>query len=374
LIAYPSFDTAFRRLVDSFCFRQSADAVFRARARCDIARFDRGAAGRCQLRTLLGLVNAARATPFGREHDFRRIRTAADFRRLVPLRARAELGRAGAPPVLGGHRLLRGTFRAAWGTALAFVVGARPQARLLSGRLVFLGGAGSDAARLPWLTRPYALAEDHADRLTEAPVTCLAGPADQIASLVDRIRDLTQGKRISEIWPRLTAVLYDRASPADDPAPPLRAALGGSVLLLETRFLPEGPVAVEDPRRGCLSLLYDHGVYFEFTPAAEADKPEPTRHGLAEVEPGVVYELALTSPAGVWACRTGVAVRFERRDPPLFLLSEMPAAPPIMDDARKLIPSPPCPAPAPHRQIAGIPAAPPGTFAHTPWSTPADRG
>ena len=372
MIAYPSFDTALRRLVDSFCFRQTADAVFRARARRDITRFDRGAAARCQLRTLLGLVSGARATPFGREHDFRRIRTEADFRRLLPLRTPAELENARAASAVGRDRRLQRTFRTAWETALAFVVGARPQARLLSGRLVFVG----DAAGLPWLVRPYALAEDDADRLIEAPVTCLAGPADRIASLMDRIKEATRGKRLTEVWPRLTAVLYDRGLPADDPALRLREALGEKVLLLETCFLPDGPVAVEDPRRGCLSLLFDHGVYFEFTPAAEAGKPEPTRHGPAEVEPGVVYELALTSPAGVWACRTGVAVRFERGDPPLFRLVEMPAALPAEAavDARKVIPRPPCPAPAPHRQIAGFPAAPPGTFAHTPWSAPADRG
>ena len=143
------------------------------------------------------------------------------------------------------------------------------------------------------------------------------------------------------------------------------------MLLLETRFLPGGPVAVEDPRHGCPRLFFDHGVYFEFTPAEEANEPAPTRHGLAEVEPGVVYEMVVSTPAGVWACRTGIAVCFERREPPLLRFVEMTFPAP---DGRKVFTRPECPTQAPHRQIAGIPAGPPERLVHTPWSTPADRG
>ena len=132
-----------------------ADAVFGACARREVARFDRLTAARCQRRILLGLVNAAQATPFGREHDFHRIRIEADFRRLLPLRTMAELRRAGGATAVIGGPWRRQAHAAAWATALAFVVGARPEARLLSGRLVFLDGA----AVLPWLVRPYALIE-----------------------------------------------------------------------------------------------------------------------------------------------------------------------------------------------------------------------
>jgi hypothetical protein len=190
--------------------------------------------------------------------------------------------------------------------------------------------------------------------------------------VLDQVRWISGRERVAELWPGLTAVLYSCGSPQDDWAPQLRELLGEKVLLLETCFLPEGSVAVEDPRRGCLSLLFDHGVFFEFTPVAEAGQSDPTRHGLTEVEPGVVYEIALSSPAGVWACRTGVAVRFERCDPSLFHLVPMPA--PAVVEGRKIVTSLSRPPQSPHRQIAGIPAAPPEKFAHTPWLTPADRG
>ena len=110
------------------------------------------------------------------------------------------------------------------------------------------------------------------------------------------MRWITGREHVAELWPNLTAVLYTEDRRKTNGRRRLRELLGEKVLLLETCFLPEGPVAVEDPRRGRLSLLFDHGVYIEFTPAAEAGKPDPTRHGLNEVEPGVVYEIAMSSP------------------------------------------------------------------------------
>ncbi len=374
MIANSCFQAIRRWLLDSCLFRLGADAVLRAQGRAEIARLDRQFPARFQLRILRGLLHKARATPFGRANDFRRIRTEADFRRLVPLCSPTEPPRIpAAHAVLDGGKALRKTVRAAWRTALAFNADARPQGRLLSGRLAFLGGA--EAAELPWLARFYSVESADvatANRLARMPMTCIAGSADRIVSVLDQVRWITGRERVTELWPSLNTVLYDRRSPHDDWAPQLRELVGGKVLLLETCFLPEGPVAVEDPRQGSLALLFDHGVYFEFTPVAEAGKPEPTRHGLTEVEPGVVYELALTSPAGVWANRMGMAVCFERRDPPLFRIVPMPT--PAVLDNRKILTSPARPPQSPHRQIAGIPAGPPEKFAHTLWSTPADQG
>ena len=87
-------------------------------------------------------------------------------------------------------------------------------------------------------------------------------------------------------------------------------------------FRPEGAVAIEDPRHRSLRLLPDHGVYFEFVPVDQVGKARPERYSAAQVQLGVPYALAVSSPAGVWACLVGSIVRFEHRDPPLLRLVE----------------------------------------------------
>src|SRR5262249_14883443 len=102
----------------------------------------------------------------------------------------------------------------------------------------------------------------------------------------------------------------------------------------------------------------------------------PARHTLDRVETGAPYELVMTSPAGLWACRVGCAVVFERRDPPRLRVVEPLPLPAVRPEPVAPLRSDAAPAPSrqPHRRSGGIPAALPETLAHIPWSAPADRG
>jgi hypothetical protein len=382
--------------------RSVVDAALRGRARRHLARLDRLPAASAQARVLLDLIRQAGATRFGHDHDFRRIRRVEDFRRLVPLSRPAELWQHYGPPALPpdlSPRLLAAHRQAAW-TALALVLGARPRARLFRGRILVAGGAdegpggvedlvvrGTHALLRPCLLGPQA--ETGGDPLLRLarraaclPVTCLVGEAVRLLQLCARLREITGRDRAAEVWPDLAAVLYHGDPPAPQRAR-LAEAIGTApgadpVLCLETWFRPEGTLAVEDPRHGLPRLLPDHGLYFEFVPAAEADRPAPARHGLGEVEPGVPYEIALTSPAGWWACRTGLTVCFERRDPPLLQrVAPVPASAPareVTPPARTDQPRAPYPVQPPHPRTADTPAALPGMPFHSPWSAPAGRG
>ena len=390
---------------------------------------DRVAAARGQANTLQGLVHKARNTVFGIEHDFRRIRTEEDFRRLVPVTTTAVLARTywqpnvtalngttWPKPVAGlaaydtGEKTPRQVLlspdlfrchRAAIRTALAFVLRAQPAARLLSGTLLFLDGPMSVTALnnrpsppspeatvlrgVPPPYQPYCLTHSDstldalAEKVSAMPLTLVCGPLTDITRLFERVRLLANRDRITGVWPSLTAVLYSCGPALRDRVHALRQEVEPKVTLMEMARFSEGLVAVEDPRFGLLRLLADHGVYCEFIPEEERGKRVPLRVSLSQVRVGATYELALTSPAGVWSCRAGAAVCFERLDPPLFRLVEMPRIEPAVEnrglttitrqDAEDALT-----APAPHRQSAGIPAAPPKSFGHNPWLIPVDRG
>ncbi len=416
-----------QRLAATRFVRHVTEALFRARGRRLLACWDDSVPPRSQARILLGLVHQAQATQFGIDHDFRRIRTSEDFQRLVPLRTRADLWRSywqAAFPELAGVTwpgpvpppallkapgeamaaplcltpVLLAANRTALRTALALAADVRPRQRLLDGQILLLGDAvlplpGREELAVqgvPAELRAYTEAGigwNWGERLPATPladlaavyqrgrVTCLAGPTGRIARFLQGVQEQSGGECLRKIWPDLTVVLSVR--PGWEPSPvDLTAALPDNVLVLDVVAQPEGMIAVTDPRHDALRLLSDNGCFFEFVPTAEVDRLSPTRHSLAQVETGVPYELVLTSPAGLWACRVGCAVVFERRQPPLLRFIEPRPLPvarpePVMPVRSDLVPAS---ARQPHRRSGGIPAALPETLVRSPWSAPVDRG
>ncbi len=404
-----------RWMTASSLARRTAEALLRAAGRRHLAHWDSLAPARCQQRILLGLLHRARSTRFGRDHDFRRIRTVADFRRLVPLTNRAQLWRDYWQPVyphlegatwpgsstnnpiaLEATRLtppspeLQAAHRSALRTAFALMGHVRPLTRLLADSFLLLADEGPSnrtepavlAQRLPTLLRPFTevSADFQIERWSQRSVSLLLGPAERLLSLMEQIKQ-ARGKRVArDVWPNLAALVYTRR-PNAAPIDRFRAEVGDDVLMLEMAGRAEGPLTVEDPRFGSLRLLFDHGVYFEFVPPAEAAAPRCPRYGIDEIEVGVPYELVVTSPAGLWACRIGRTVCLEQRHPPLlrFVESSEPqsaTASPRRTRRTDLVIEALTP---PHSPVFrprsdGTPAAPPENVFHTPWSIRADRG
>jgi len=238
-------------------------------------------------------------------------------------------------------------------TALAFVLHARPQSRICYGRLVWLGEGNRVSAlmprncknievgglhALPSFLKPIGLAPvpqttddaaadadqelaDLAQKCSQLSVTCLAGTPARLRDFLRLVRDTKGTDSITRIWPALTAILVAR-----DREPSYRDELASEledVLIMEIDHRPEGTLAVEDPGQGRLRLLPDQGIYFEFVPVEELGRPRPNRLSSHEIRPAQPYALAISSPAGIWACLVGSVVRFERLDPPLFSLVDV---------------------------------------------------
>ena len=245
--------------------------------------------------------------------------------------------------------------------------------------------------RLPAVLQPYALhsqpllpvqSELHqqamyrlGQRSTSQPVTCLAGDSKRLLEIVNHARQITGRERILDIWPQLTAILYTPDSARTTKEEMLKQ-LGPDVpLLLEMCFRPEGALAVEDPRFGQLRLLHDDGCYFEFVPLDEIGKLRPKRYTADEVKLGVPYAVALSSPAGVWACLAGSVIQFERRRPLLFRLVQDAFIPKLSSAPKLAAPAKPTriPPPPPHLRIAGMLAELPGRPFHSSWSALSGR-
>jgi hypothetical protein len=267
------------------------------------------------------------------------------------------------------RRLLKSNTKAAL-TTLAWFLDAHPGTPLLAGRLFFLGGStdlvdlsagvppltpdpspqggegrkrgrvlGGDlsavaAIEAPAWMRPYsfppvelALVKDWEQKMTTLAttaaglnITMLSGVPSWMLVLFERLRQVTGKERIADVWPGLRLIIHGGTK--FDPYRELfREQVGTAVHFTEVYPASEAYIAAQDHRHGCLRLIPDHDVFFEFVPVEDLDSPRPARHTLAEVELGVNYAVVLSNCAGLWGYLLGDTVIFERRSPPLLRFS-----------------------------------------------------
>jgi hypothetical protein len=356
--------------------RKAADAVLLRYAHNRAVALDRMDAGKVQHDTLLSLVRRARNTRFGRDHDFARIYSVADYQARVPVRdyeffwntywkdAYPRLDDITWPGKIPYYALSSGTTSGAtkyipvsWEmvksnkktafTTIALFRHANPGAKLFTGKFFFLGGttdlrkqedgslagdlSGIAAREVLELLRPYVFPpadmtlitnwEEKVSRFAELSarerITAISGIPAWMQRLFDRVKQVTGKKTVADVWPDLRLVIHGGTK--FDPFRDLFVKEIGSdaVKFCEVYPASEGFVATEDPRYGMLRVVPDHDVFFEFVPVEELGKDRPPRHTLADVEVGVQYAVVVTSCAGVWSYLIGDTVAFERRDPPL---------------------------------------------------------
>lgn len=372
----PSRTSAAVMLAGSLPVRHLVNAGFHLHARLRTSKVDSLDPRRVQEQGLLRLVRAARATRFGRDHEFDQVRSVADYQKAVPLRTYETLWNdylrssypvfenltwPGRIPFLA---LTSGTTqgttkyipistemvvsnRKAAQTMVAYHMTARPDSRLFQGRLFFLGGtanleqpapgvhqgdlSGIAALELSPLLRPYtfpplelALESNWDTKLTllaersiRERITLVSGVPSWLLMLFQRVLELTGESSIGALWPDLEVVVHGGVK-FDPYQKAFQEILGRSdIRLQETYPCSEGFIAFGDPKTELLRLLLDHGLFYEFVPVTELDSPNPTRHWLGTLERGVNYAIVVSTCAGMWGHIIGDTVRFESLDPPL---------------------------------------------------------
>lgn len=356
--------------------RRAADAVLLRYAHNRTQSLDKMDAGRVQHDTLMKLVRTARKTRFGRDHDFDRIASVADYHARVPIREYEwfwdnywkpvfpRIDNSTWPGKIPYYALSSGTTSGAtkfvpvsWEmvrsnkktafTTIAYFRHAFPNAKLFTGKFFFLGGStdlrkqddGSFAGDLSGIAskellevlRPYTFPAFDATQMTnweqkvqrfaelamKERITAISGIPAWLMTLFNRMKGVTGKKTIAEIWPELRLVIHG-GTKFDPYREVFRQEIGSDrVEFCEVYPSSEGFIATEDPRYRMLRVVPDHDVFFEFVPVEELGRDFPTRHTLADVEVGVQYALVITSCAGLWSYLIGDTVAFERRNPPL---------------------------------------------------------
>ena len=325
---------------------------------------------RTQERVFKDLIEKARDTQFGKDHDFHNIKSHADFIAKVPVRDYEELRNyidkmvAGEKDVLWPGKPLyyaktSGTtsgakyipltkesmpthINAARNAILCYI-NDTGNSGFVDGKMIFLQGSpelceknGVKLGRLSGIVAHYVPGYLQRNRMPSWETNCIEDWETKVDAIVDetlkedmsvisgipswvqmyfeRLIDKT-GKKVGEIFPNFDLFIYGGVN-----YEPYRSKfenlIGRKVDSIELYPASEGFFAFQDKQdeKGML-LQLDSGMFYEFIKADEFYDENPRRLLLNDVQEGVNYVMIVSSSAGLWAYNIGDTIQFTSLKP-----------------------------------------------------------
>jgi hypothetical protein len=323
---------------------------------------------------LQDLVTSAQYTEFGRKHDFSKLFTIRSFKQAVPIHEYDDIKTYIQRTMNGEQNILWNTpiywFAKSSGTTsdkskfipvsnesledchfkamkdvITMYYAFNPDSELLTGKGLVIGGShtinqlnqqtqfGDLSAVLlqnspfwgHWIRTPdlsIALMDEWENKIEKLAaatikenVTSVSGVPTWTLVLLKRILAITNKQTIAEVWPSLELYLHGGVSftPYKEQFEKL---LGKKILFLEMYNASEGFFgADEHPGDEGMLLFVDHGIFMEYMPVAEYEKPDPQTIGLEDVEVGKNYALVISTNGGLWRYLLGDTIQFTSLNP-----------------------------------------------------------
>ncbi len=144
-------------------------------------------------------------------------------------------------------------------------------------------------------------------------VTNISGVPSWFLTVITKIMEERGADRISDVWPNLEVFFHGGISFEPYRETYSRLTDPAKMHFLETYNASEGFFAVQnDFDDHSMLLIIDRDVFYEFIPI---DNPGENPLTIADVQPGKVYELLISSSNGLWRYRLGDTVRVTSVDP-----------------------------------------------------------
>jgi hypothetical protein len=316
------------------------------------------------------LIKEAKNTLFGKDHDFRSIKSYEDFKSRVPVRDYEGLSPY-IQKILDGHEnilwkgkplYLAKTSGTTSGVkyipitkdSIPFHINAARDAilnyihetgnsKFLDGSLIFFSGSpemekknGIFIGRLSGIVNHHVPAwlkgnqkptyktnciddweeklEKVIDETRNAGMTLISGIPPWVQMYFDRLIAKT-GKKIKDVFPDFSLFIYGGVN-FEPYKSKLFESIGKKIDSIETYPASEGFIAFQDSQKDeGLLLLLKSGIFYEFIAADEYFSPNPTRLSIGEVEIGVNYAIILNTNAGLWGYSIGDTVKFVSTKP-----------------------------------------------------------
>jgi len=160
-----------------------------------------------------------------------------------------------------------------------------------------------------------------AERTVDKDIRLLVMVPTWALNLFDLLIDLHNERNndtattVGDVWPNLQ-VLISGGVALRSYRDLIEEKVGHDIDFVETYGASEGFFSFQDQLDDPSMLLHlDNGVFYEFVPLDERGTADPTRHTIADVEPGVRYSLHVTSCSGLWGYEVGDVIQFTQTFP-----------------------------------------------------------
>lgn len=323
-----------------------------------------------QLQVFNELIEKAKHTTFGKDHDFQNIKSYSDFQSRVPIRDYEELKNY-VDRVIGGEKdiLWPGKpiyFAKTSGTtsgakyipltkesmpyhieaarnAILMYIAETGNSKFVDGKMIFLQGSpelteknGIKLGRLSGIAAHYVPGYLQRNRLPSWETNCIDDWETKVGAIVEetyqqnmtvisgipswvqmyfeKLQEKT-GKKVGDLFPAFNLFIYGGVN-----YEPYRAKfenlIGRKVDSIELFPASEGFFAYQDSQteKGML-LLLNAGIFYEFIKSDEFFGDHPKRLTIGEVEKGVNYVMIISSNAGLWAYNIGDTIQFTSLKP-----------------------------------------------------------
>ena len=147
-------------------------------------------------------------------------------------------------------------------------------------------------------------------------LSMLSGIPPWVLHYLDQLLDYTGKACVTDVFPKLALYVHGGVNFAPYQSR-LRQLMGRELPTLELYPASEGFFAYQDlpEAEAGLLLLLAHGIFFEFVPLSDLNKPNPGRYSVADVSLRTPYALVLSSNAGLWGYMLGDVVTFTSLSP-----------------------------------------------------------
>lgn len=215
--------------------------------------------------------------------------------------------------------------------------------RFADGKMIFLSGSpelervgGIPTGRLSGIVNHHIPRYLRTNQLPSYETNCIEDWESKLSKIVDETieKDMTlisgippwmqmyfdelikiKGKKVKDIFPNFSVMVYGGVN-FDPYRAKLFDSIGKKIDGIETFPASEGFIAFQDSQNAeGLLLNTNSGIFFEFVPAAEIFKENPTRLSLKDVKVGENYALIVNSNAGLWGYNIGDTVKFISTEP-----------------------------------------------------------